>query len=217
MKQLPSDKYNVAWFKLAEFVARGEKERALGLYKLLAHSFDDQALSTKLEGDILLSFNDQLAFDRYKKAALLYASERRAIDAAAVYEHLITHNAINQEELVMLLLLYQDLKINTRFAVHVELLCDMLGRCNELHRLEILLLDLESKLNNHQLGILNEKIALAHYKYHSPHAIVLDYVRKAIGYFEQETNALHLQQFLSVLDATHVQLGKDARAYVARK
>ncbi len=59
MKQVPSGKYTIAWFKLAECVSRGEKERALGVYRLLSHSLDDSALVCQLEGDIFLSFNDK--------------------------------------------------------------------------------------------------------------------------------------------------------------
>ena len=77
MRQVPSDKYNIAWFKLAEFVSRGEKERALGLYRLLTHSFDDRALTYQLEGDLLLSFNDDSAQDRYRKAAEEYRQSER--------------------------------------------------------------------------------------------------------------------------------------------
>ena len=58
MKHLPSDKYNVAWFKLAECVARGEKEKALGVYRLLVHSLDEPAFIRQLEGDLLLAFKD---------------------------------------------------------------------------------------------------------------------------------------------------------------
>ena len=90
MKQVPIDKYNIAWFRLAEYVSRGEKERALGMYRLLSHSFDDQAFACQLEGDILWSFNDNLgAADKYYQAAQLYQEDKRMLQAAAVYEHLI--------------------------------------------------------------------------------------------------------------------------------
>src|SRR3990172_10433854 len=77
MRQVPAEKYNIAWFKLAEFVARGEKERALGIYRLLIHSFDDKAFSYQLEGDLLSAFNDESARDKYLSAAQLYHKEGR--------------------------------------------------------------------------------------------------------------------------------------------
>lgn len=88
MKQLSSDKYNVAWFKLAEFIERGEKERALALYRLLVHSFDNQALARQLEADILGAFEDETAIGIYEQAAQLYKKQGDLVQAAAVFEHL---------------------------------------------------------------------------------------------------------------------------------
>src|SRR5581483_10243003 len=107
MRQLPSDKYNVAWFKLAEFVARGERERALGLYKLLAHSFDNYALAYQLEGDILLSFKDtESACQQYHTAAILYKNKECFIEAAALYEHLIILEPQNHDNILQCIELY---------------------------------------------------------------------------------------------------------------
>lgn len=81
-------KHTLAWFKLAEFVWRKEKERALAIYKLLAHSLHDEALAFQLEGDILLSFNDQKGCNSYMKAAALYEKHEKYASAAALYENL---------------------------------------------------------------------------------------------------------------------------------
>jgi hypothetical protein len=89
MGHLSTDKYSVAWFKLAEFVARGEKERALGLFRLLAHSFEDAALTAQLEGDLLTAFRDVAAYKSYERAATEYQKTDRVYNAAAVYEHLV--------------------------------------------------------------------------------------------------------------------------------
>ena len=95
MRHVPSDKYNVAWFKLAECVSRGEKERALGVYRLLAHSFGDEAFAYQLMGDLLLSFDDAQAIAKYQEAADRYTQEERWLEAAAVYEHLLTFDPTN--------------------------------------------------------------------------------------------------------------------------
>lgn len=87
MKVVASDLYNVAWFKLADFVARGEKERALSVHKLLMHSVADAAIPYQLEGDILLAFDDSSALDRYHIAANLYKKSGKMKQAASVYEH----------------------------------------------------------------------------------------------------------------------------------
>lgn len=86
MKTLASDSYNIAWFKLADFVARGEKERALSVLRLLMHSVSDEALTYQLEGDILLAFQDDLALDRYRTAANLYQKIGKFQQAICIYQ-----------------------------------------------------------------------------------------------------------------------------------
>ena len=66
MKQAQFDKHTIAWFKIAECVSRGEKERALGVYRLLSHSFNDDAIARQLEADIYCSFGEA------DQAVLLY-------------------------------------------------------------------------------------------------------------------------------------------------
>ena len=87
MRVLASESYNVAWFKLADFVARGEKERALSIHRLLMHSVQDVAIAYQLEGDILLAFDDDAALDRYHVAANLYKKAGKIKQAISVYEH----------------------------------------------------------------------------------------------------------------------------------
>lgn len=89
MKLLSSGPYNIAWFKLADIVSRGEKERALAVYKLLMHSIPDKAFAFQLEGDILLSFDDDVALDRYHSAANIYKKNGDVQKAIAVYEHVL--------------------------------------------------------------------------------------------------------------------------------
>lgn len=120
MKEIPSDKYSVAWFKLAEFVGRGEKERALGLYRLLVHSFDDRAFAFQLEGDLLLSFNDAEAQQRYMQAARLYQEDGDMLKAAAVYEHLLFLDADNIFYKKQLAILYQSLGLHERAAKYKD-------------------------------------------------------------------------------------------------
>ncbi len=124
MKQLPSEKYNVAWFKLADCIARGEKERALGVYRLLAHSFDDPALARQLHADILLSFKDERAQEAYQEAAVLYRERDRLIEAAAVYEHLVTLDPNNVFYRVEIIELYQQLGIASKVGRYLYLLVD---------------------------------------------------------------------------------------------
>jgi hypothetical protein len=90
MKQMQSDqKYVIAWFKIAEFVSRGEKERALGVYRLLSHSIDDPALAMQLEADILFACNDERCFDVYMRAADEYEKYNKTMQRAAVCEQML--------------------------------------------------------------------------------------------------------------------------------
>lgn len=97
MKPVLSDKYSIAWFKIAECIAKGERERALGMYRLLSHSIDNQALAKQLEADILLFFADERAQVRYKEAAFLYANQQKFLEAIALYEHLLSVGAPSSE------------------------------------------------------------------------------------------------------------------------
>lgn len=119
MRYREADKYSVAWFKLAELVSRGEKERALGVYRLLSHSIEDEALVCQLEADLLWSFEDKNASERYQAAARLYCKTNRLLQAAAVYEHL---HAIkpNIEYLDQLCLLYKQLGNSAKLAQTIQ-------------------------------------------------------------------------------------------------
>lgn len=63
----------IAWFKLAEYVERKEKEKALALYRLLATSINNDAFGMHLLGALHQSFNDtQEAKDKFNLALDLY-------------------------------------------------------------------------------------------------------------------------------------------------
>lgn len=122
MKQQPSDSYSVAWFKLAEFVSRGEKVRAMGLYRLLAHSLEDQALVLQLEADLLRSFDDASAIERYEHAAQSYKATGRLMKAVSVYEHLIVLQPDQPLYRHAAIKLYTQLGISERALYHQEML-----------------------------------------------------------------------------------------------
>jgi len=118
----------VAWFKLAELISRREKEKALSLYRLLAHSFEDKAYALQLEGDILWSLDDSAAFDKYTQAAFLYRKEKRIASAIAVYEHLLTLQPNNYEYLSTLVVLYVLIYWPERFEDRYKQLLDLFKR-----------------------------------------------------------------------------------------
>lgn len=96
MVQLLSRKSTVAWFKLAEFVERKEKERALAIYRLLVHSLNDPAYSAQLEGDLLAAFHDERATESYRRAALVYEKTDRFFSAALAHEQIALMSCCEQ-------------------------------------------------------------------------------------------------------------------------
>jgi len=127
MKQIPSDKYSLAWFTLAECVSRGEKVRALSLYRLLAHSIEDPAFTVQLKGDILLAFKDDQAVDLYQEAADLYSAQERFLEAVGVYEHLLFLDPTQQRYIRRLIKLYKKLDIQFKVISHLYSLYDLVS------------------------------------------------------------------------------------------
>ncbi|MGB8468425.1 MAG: hypothetical protein WCE21_05470 [Candidatus Babeliales bacterium] len=138
MRHVVPGKSSIAWFKLAEFVSRGEKERALGLHRLLLHSFDDYAVGCQLAGDILMAFNETEAIEKYKEAGDLYKKNGRIREAIGIYEQLTLLCPQNKEFLSQLFEFYLSTD-NTRKAAHT------------IHRLISLLLD----ANDHE-GVIEQ-------------------------------------------------------------
>lgn len=130
MKLMSSGSHNIAWFKLADFVSRGEKERALIVYKLLMHSITDQAFAYQLEGDILLAFDDETSLDRYHSAANLYKKNGDYQKAIAVYEHVT--------------LFKNDLKILEALLDVYDILQDQVGIINTFARFAILAVQMKN-------------------------------------------------------------------------
>src|SRR3990172_6949193 len=93
---------SLAWFKLADLIARGEREKALNVFRLLSHSLPDRAYALQLEGDILWYLDDKASQEKYKQAAFLYQKEKRWVDAISIYEHLLFQNPQSTDVLSVL-------------------------------------------------------------------------------------------------------------------
>lgn len=127
MKQTQLDKHTIAWFKIAECVSRGEKERALGVYRLLSHSFNDSAVARQLEADIYLAFGEkEFSIPLYYQAMELYQKSNRLLEAVAICEHLISmapHDISWRREAIRL---YYVLDNKIKLYGHIEKSLDML-------------------------------------------------------------------------------------------
>ena len=127
MKQVEAEKYNIAWFKLAECIARREKERALGVYRLLSHSFDNTALVHQLQGDILLAFGEVApAIEQYAKAGELYEEQEQIMQAATVYDQIVALDPEHEQILNKLVDLYLKVQHHERMVHCIDLLCQRL-------------------------------------------------------------------------------------------
>lgn len=133
---MQTDRYTIAWFKLAEFVGRKEKERALGIYRLLAHSLHDEGLALQLEGDLLLSFSDEKAIYSYNKAALAYERNQKFIQAAALYEYLIFLQPNTIDYAYSMLKLYYQIGTESKILKSLYTLAQSLIVHNKLDNFE---------------------------------------------------------------------------------
>ncbi len=127
LKKSNKGESNIAWFKLSQLVSRGEKEKALGLYKLLSYSLDDKAYALQVEADLLWAFEDQEAIKKYKQAAFLYKKEQKIVSATGVYEHLLALDPDNIEYIETLIECYASLDWQEKMQEH----CDALIQLSE--------------------------------------------------------------------------------------
>lgn len=140
MKQVVSDKYTIAWFKLAECVSRGERERALGVYRLLSHSIGNPAFEQQLEGDLYLSFHDtQTALIKYHEAVKLYRQAGRILEAAAVLEHIVTLDSSTFVHYQQLIELYHQLHLTRKVKEHISRAVEILTHGNQAEELTLFL------------------------------------------------------------------------------
>lgn len=216
MKQVSSDKYNLAWFKLAECVARGEKERALGVYRLLSHSFDDHAFARQLEGDILLLFDEiDDANKKYRQAATLYKKDNRHVQAAAVYEHLLTLNPNSLEYRQDLFSLYKQLQIWSKVKKQLSFLFDQAIKAKEFDSAAALADEWSTIGTTDQIAQAYETLILAILETHQiPPENIYAHIEKAVDHFLDCDEDAVLQQFLSKLQVINQGCHKHAMAYV---
>lgn len=158
MAQLISGKFNVAWFKLAEFVNRKEKERALALCRLLIHSLTDKALIMQLEGDLLLAFKDEKSIEVYKRAAQLYEESGRFLQAALVYEHLANIAPTQIDVLEKMVHMYMTLSYEAKIARCSAQLIRLLLDRQEIDKANEILA--QSSLNSRHKALLHEAFVI---------------------------------------------------------
>lgn len=214
---MQTDKYNVAWFKIAECVSRGEKERALGVYRLLSHSFNDNAVARQLEGDIYCAFKDyHQATDLYKQAAEQYKKSGRFLESAAMYEHLIILSSQQIFFIRNAFEMYKKLGITIKVEKYGMVIAQQLVHNREWDEIMHLLEQLsEEAWCTVRARIYQCIISTLHDMQESDDRLK-DYTQKAIDDLFLVEDPTSLQEFLSAIQAIDTELYEYACEYIKR-
>jgi hypothetical protein len=219
MNNVPTDKYNVAWFKLAECVARGEKERALGVYRLLAHSLNDVAFALQLQGDILLSFNDLAgAFESYHLAVEGYRKDHRLLHAAAVAEHILTLTPAAEKHTILTLLidLYSELRMSDKVIAYGQQQCATFLSQGQIHEAIEAMVQLDGLAELDEVIMVRQELIFAMIAHGAvPLDLVLLQLHKMLDGLVA-TQAGALQQFMAKLESLSPEVYSQAQNYCNR-
>ncbi len=212
MEKEEKNKYSVAWFSLSECIARGEREKALGVFRLLSHSLTDKALAHQLKGDIYSLFHDhKQATQEYVSAAQLYQQQDKLQSACAVYEHIVYKNPESLEYSFSLLLLYYKQNIMSRTRSELARIASKLIKKESFSLVCTLIKDTRDKpysnalycdiiFTLHEQCASNDYITMCMY-------VMLDE-------FISSDDQLRLQHFVTQLEAIDKNLYKKACVYI---
>lgn len=214
MKTEVGEKQTIAWFKLAEFVTRGEKERALGLFRLLTHSFDNRAFIKKLEAEILASFDDEQAFSEYLQAAHLYRINGQSIEAVSIYETLVFFQSDRAEHYEKVITLFGELGNNEKVLQYQKQLCILFLTQNCVGK-AIVVFEKMNGLNDGEKLEFLQAIVLNSIKNRYPQqALVTGYLHRALDGLLRFAGETELNRFLASVEALNGVWHKDAIAYL---
>jgi hypothetical protein len=215
MRYTPNDKYTIAWFKLAECVSKGEKEKAFGVYRLLMHSIEDQAYAYQLEGDLLSAFDDDRASEKYAHAAHLYHHNKRYKEAATLYKSLFFAAVHKKNYLIALIDVYKTHKSGDELACKLISVVDELiirnlsvytsEIINELHGIASL-----EVVTNAYIKTINDVIT-HHVDAHESIELLL---QQALHFLIQQGEQNQLNRLLAVVEQLDMHWYQKACAYL---
>jgi len=219
MRTFASESYTIAWFKIADFVARGEKERALHVYRLLMHSVSEPAISYQLEGDILLAFDDDAALDRYHVAANLYKKAGKWQQAISVYEHA---GLFKEDEKILEALFDMYLSVKNRIGI-LESFSRLSKICLQQKKKEFLIQLLHRSsvlIDDATQALLHARFVRSLLLYDESAVEISMHIQHTLDLF---LNVLHtdkhhekdLQKFLSDLKSLHDYEYEQAKKYIS--
>lgn len=218
MRYIPTDKYTVAWFKLAECVAKGEKEKAFGVYRLLMHSLEDKAYAYQLEGDLLGAFQDERALEKYEHAAQLYVSNHRWKEAACIYQELAGLVPENDRYIKHLLQVCKKYKTGAVFLIKLIEIAQFCFAKKAYSSLSLVIEEMpESCLDEYQIKSCIE-LCMKMIQYSQlEHTLQEKITCKTIECLIQHVNSQLLSQFLSQLEQIEGRWHYFAQEYLNKK
>ncbi|MCX5924343.1 MAG: hypothetical protein NTZ68_02895 [Candidatus Dependentiae bacterium] len=218
MRVLVSESYNIAWFTLADFVTRGEKERALSMHRLLMHSVQDVAIAHQLEGDILLAFADDGAIDKYYTAAILYKQSGKYQQAISVC---LQVSLFKEDERILEVLLDMYVLSNNKSGT-LEAFSRLAKVCISQNNTELL----QKIFDDHFLqssklmqALLTARLVRAFLLYDEENKSITKYMHKTLDLFQASLQSSELQQtdlqkFLSEVKVLNFDEYKKAEIYL---
>ena len=206
---------NLAWFKLSEFIFRGEKERAFNIYKLLMLAFDCKPFCLLVEGDLYLAFNEtKTASEKYLAAAKIYEQEKNIFLTTITYEALVKNTEKNTDNTLeywqKLLPLYNAIGYKPKIVLALKNLFKLFLNQKE---------DLQAKKILDELKKINcstpeeETWALYLLQKNDNKNEALEIINKILEEYITKNNSLELQTFLYKLET----LDKEAYNMVIAK
>mgnify|MGYP000396704086 CR=1 FL=1 len=215
MKSEMGVRQTIAWFKLAEFVNRGEKERALSLFRLLTHSFDDKAFIKKLGAEVLASFDDTQAFIEYAHAAHLYKVQGDVVEAVAIYELLTVLQPSVSEHFEKVIAAFQEMGNGLKVLQYQKQLCELMLCQGNIDSGIVLFKEIEPFFDESEKLFFFKKIvqeSLLHR--YAQRAVITEYLEKSLKGLLKSAGEADLNQFLMILQGLDGMWYKDALVYV---
>lgn len=215
MKQYVGEK-SVAWFKLAECIGRGEKERALSLYRLLTYSFQDQAFIKKLEADIIATFDKELAAKEFMHAAHLYHTRGDSKEAMFIYELLSDFFPEKTEYIECLIDLAKNNNYKDGLIEYERRACELFLQEGKCAKASELLHGLKGQLDGKQYAYLTQLFVCKALEYTwTHHQLITHYLHETLATYVRFSLDRELQQFMASLQVINQVWYQDAMSYLA--
>ncbi len=207
---------SVAWFKLAEYVGRGERERALNLYRLLTHSLVDQAFIKKLEADLWIAFDAKEAEECYKSAAYLYKIAGKHTEAFLMYQLLCERYGptLHYLEQCFELAAFLELDAKKHFFVK-KLMAELVEKGAFVRALSLFQLYEKVLSNSEKIKFYRHFVIVALRCGYDDPSVIQDYTQKMITLSLKQHEGGQVHHFLNDLQPLHEGLYKHAVHYAS--